>query len=121
MSFSPMRFWVEGGWVMYPVLMLGGMGAVCSLTSLFVHEKVVARVALLLLLGSFLVGAFGMMYNRRYVDVAVAAANPEYQALLREVGNKEAMRPLQLGGALLAVGSPLALVGLFLGGRRKPV
>jgi len=120
MSLTPMQFWIEGGWFMYPVLMLGGMGVFAAGASLFVREKAVARIALLLVLGSGLLGVAGMLFNRRYVEAAVVSVSPEYKDRVREAGNRESMRPVQLGGALLALGLPLALVGLALGLRRNP-
>ena len=120
MSLTPTQFWMEGGFFMYPVLLFGVMGILAAGASIFVREKVAARIALVLLLGCNLVGVAGMMFGRKRMEDALHSVSPEFRNRIREVGNRESLRPVQLGAALLGVGLPLALLGLSLGARRKP-
>jgi hypothetical protein len=119
MSITPTQFWIEGGWFMYPVALAGGMGVLVAIASLFLRDKEVARIAVLLILAGGLLGVVGNLYNRKHVEAAIVAVSPELQERVREVGLREAMRPAQLGGGLFAVGLPLAVLGLALAMRRK--
>lgn len=117
---SVAQWWIEGGWSMYPVLGLGILGVLAAVGLLFVREKKVGGIALVLLIGTTLLGTAGYLMNRRAVDQAIAGADPSYRAMIQEVGYRESMRPLQLGGGLTAVGLSLVLAGLALARRRPP-
>lgn len=116
---SVAQWWIEGGWSMYPVLGLGILGVLAAAGALFVHGKKMGGIALVLLVGTGALGVAGYLMNRRAVERAVAAADPSYQAMIREVGFRESMRPMQLGGGLVVTGLSLMLAGLLPARRRS--
>ena len=116
---SVAQWWMEGGWSMYPVLGLGILGVLAAAGSLFVRGKKMGGIALVLLMGTGALGFAGYLMNRRTVERAVAAADPGYQAVIREVGLRESMRPVQLGGGLVVTGLSLLLAGLVPARRRS--
>lgn len=116
---SVVQWWMEGGWSMYPVLGLGILGVLAAAGALFVHGKKMGGIALVLLVGTGLLGVAGNLMNRRAVEQAIAAADPSYQATIREIGYRESMRPMQLGGGLVVTGLSLMLASLVFARRRS--
>lgn len=119
-GFSLADFWNEGGLWMFPVLLVGLVAVVSAAFSVAARNHGLALAALLSSQLPLGLGAAGWAWNRRVVDQALAMVNPEDLATLMAAGYAEALRPLQLGGALWALSTPLALVALVLSRRRGP-
>lgn len=101
----------EGGWSMWVVL-----GSTCLVLPMALAHAVFARAWSLLvaLLGVALpccAGGFGTTEGRFRVEQALEHVDPSQEGLLREVGQREASRPLTFGVCVAALGLPLLAIG----------
>lgn len=111
------RYFVEGGFTMYPALCFGVFGvalALASLGSLFASSRkfpigigIAAMLVALMALGT---GVVGTMLGRRATEDAIANVDPEFGERIRAQGYEEADNNLVLGG--LASVTPL-LAGML--------
>jgi hypothetical protein len=112
---NPMEWMQEGGWVMWVILT-----SCCVVVPLGLLHVVVARpwslVVTLLLAGApCCIGAGGTLQGKMQVDNALQFVNPEDRAMLEEVGNREATRPILFG----VIVAGLALFPIALGEVRR--
>src|SRR5687768_4998777 len=109
-----MRFFHEGGFVMWPILVIG-LGAIAlGAMALASKSRGMALGAIIAAGVVMLLAVFGMLHGRSQVDRALQNVDPAYADQLRAEGRKEANRPLQLGGGLTALGLLLGVAGLQL-------
>lgn len=111
------RYFVEGGFTMYPVACLGVFGvalALASLGSLFAPSRkfpigigIAAMIVALMALGT---GIVGTMLGRRATENVMANVDPEFGERIRAQGYEESDNNLVLGG--LASAAPL-LAGML--------
>jgi threonine dehydratase len=108
-----MRWFAEGGWSMWVLLLL----ALPAVAAGFAHLAERRRVTLYLgggaVLLAVLVGVTGWMSGQEAVESALAggAIDPAMVAQLRAQGEKEARRPLELAGAIALVAGLLVVGG----------
>jgi len=99
------RFFQEGGYGMYVVLLFGLMGVAAAAVYAARQERM-RWPAWGLAAACVVAGALFMMQGRSRTDEAIAAVDPQTQEMIREAGYRESQRPLQLGlglGVLVAV------------------
>lgn len=117
------QFFMEGGWGMYPVLIVGVILLVSAAQYAFDGEPVRLRVitALALLLLVFV--AEGMLTDVATVLWYVASdehgLTPELRSRALLEGLKESTRPGVLGLGLLGLGLTLVTIGVHRVGRRE--
>lgn len=92
------------------------LGSTCLVLPMALVHAVFARFWSLLVavLGVTLpccVGGFGTTEGRYRVAQALESVDPSQSAVLQEVGNREASRPLTFGVCVAALGLPLLAVG----------
>ena len=112
------EFFLEGGFWMYPIALLGLVGVVLGAVALAAKAKGLALASLVLAAIVMLLGVGGMMWGRMKTDEALAMVSPEHAAAIREVGHKEANRPLQLAGPFSVLGALMGLAALTLSRQR---
>ena len=118
-GFDLARFWLEGGAVMYPILLLGLVAETVAVVALLTRSSGVALAALALAALPLCLGVVGRAQGRRGTDQALAMVSPEHQEAIRAAGYAESERPLQLGGVLTLLTLPTAAAG-FAVSRRRP-
>jgi hypothetical protein len=118
-GFDFARFWMEGGVAMYLVALLWLAAEGAGVLAIVTRKSVVAMAAMALSALPLTAGVLGMVYNRSVVENAVAMVNPADRAIILEQGNKEAMRPLQLGGVLTLFTFPLGILAFVRAPRQK--
>ncbi len=104
MSEQLSSLWLEGGWAMYPIALVGcllypaSLGAL--LTALVAKRPLALTLGLVLLAVGFLpavVGELGYLQGVRAVEQAVAGAHPDDRATIMMAGRGEAMACLIFG------------------------
>lgn len=118
-DFDLLRFWHEGGFTMYPILLLALAAEAAAVAGVVSKNAKVALVALALATLPLTMGVLGRAYNRTIVDQALAAVSPADHALLKEVGYAESDRPLQLGGVATLFTLPTAIAAYVLSRKRE--
>ena len=118
-GFDLARFWMEGGAAMYLVALMWFAAEAAGTMAVVLKKPVVAMAAIALSVMPLTVGVLGTMYNRHVVQQAVAMVNPLQRDVILEAGNREAMRPLQLGGVLTFLCLPLGVIAFWLSPRNK--
>lgn len=113
------QFFIEGGWGMYPVLVLGIILVVASLRYAMDAEPVrlrfVAAIALALVVT--MVHATWTCFAAVFHYLEQSKDERWLRSLM--TGLMESTRPATLGGALLAVGMILVAVGAYRSGQRE--
>ena len=109
-GFDLARFWMEGGFSMYLVALLWLVAEGAGVAAIVSRKAVVAMAAMAISMLPLTAGVLGMVHNRSVVANAVMNVGQEDRAKILEIGNQEAMRPLQLGGVLTLFTFPLALI-----------
>jgi hypothetical protein len=115
-------FFMEGGWAMYPVLILGLVLLGSTARYAFDLETVRLRfiAALSLALVAFI--ASGLVINTAmvfwYLQSPERVPDAQYLRILAE-GLKEASRPANLGLPMLGLALILVSVGFYRSGRRE--
>lgn len=105
------QWFQEGGWSMYALT-----GSACVVFAVgFVH-MIAARLwsfALALVVGAFpcCCGSLGSWESYEKVENAVQYADPEQRAILEEVGNREASRPIVFGLILTVLAAAPVSIG----------
>jgi hypothetical protein len=118
-GFDLAQFWMEGGAAMYLVALLWLAAEGAGVLAIVTRKSVVAMAAMALSALPLTAGVLGMVYNRSRVMEAVAMVNPADKAMIIEQGNKEAMRPLQLGGVLTLFTFPMGVLAFVRAPRQK--
>ena len=102
----------EGGWTMYPVLLLGAAALPLSLLAAILKRALVTVIAASVLAFCVGVAAFGTLAGRRITDEAAATVLEADAEIIRAVGYAESMRPLQLAGILAVLALPFLLISV---------
>ncbi len=97
------RFFKEGGWWMYLVLLAGLTAVVGGLVHAISARRATLGLALAPLALVLVIGGIGTFADRAEVDSALALVSPKQKDKIRVEGYKEASRPIQLAVALAAV------------------
>lgn len=118
-GFSLVHFWHEGGFTMYPILLLALAAEAAGVAGVVSKNAKVALVALALATLPLTMGVLGRAYNRSIVDQALAGVDESDRAQLKEVGYAESDRPLQFGGVATLFTLPTAAVAFALSRRRE--
>ncbi len=113
------RFFVEGGWGMYPVLVMGLMAAWASARYAIDTEPARLRFigALALALTVTTVHATWTCFAAVFQYLQKAPTEPFAKTLM--TGLMESTRPATLGGALLAIALILVAVGAYRSSQRE--
>ena len=112
-----MHFFIEGGFGMFPVLVVGLILLYASLRYLLDGEPIRLRFILLLSLAQLALIAQASVANVSHVFHGVSRAKPHVASVMLLQGLKESTRPAFLGLGLLA----LALIRLAIGAYRVGV
>jgi hypothetical protein len=114
-----MQFFIEGGWGMYPVLVMGVILVVASLRYAMDSEPVRLRfiAAIALALVVTMVHATWTCFAAVFHYLEQSKDERWLRSLM--TGLMESTRPATLGGALLAVGLILVAVGAYRSGQRE--
>ncbi|MET0595344.1 MAG: hypothetical protein ABW133_21785 [Polyangiaceae bacterium] len=115
-------FFIEGGWAMYPVLILGLVLLASSGRYATDLEPIRLRFIGVLSLALVVFIAAGVVINTAmvfwYLQSRERVPDAEYLRILAE-GLKEASRPANLGLPMLGVGLILVSIGFYRDGRRE--
>jgi amino acid transporter len=114
-----LQFFIEGGWGMYPVLVMGVILVVASLRYAMDTEPVRLRfiAAIALALVVTMVHATWTCFAAVFHYLEQAKDERWLRSLM--TGLMESTRPATLGGALLAVSLILVAVGAYRSGQRE--
>jgi len=104
---------MEGGFWMYPILLLGLVAVALAALQLVLGNRVFQLAAVVVALAPAVLGVLGWMHGRSSVDNVLGMVTPEDRPRLQAQGYKEAQRPLQFGGAITGLCVPLLVVGAF--------
>ena len=119
-GFNLAQFWLEGGFVMYPVLLTWLAAEASGVVALISKNVAAAMVAIALSSAPLIVGVAGQAWNRSRVDEAIAHVSPADKELIREAGYKESARPLQFGGFATVITLPLAFIAFATARKNQP-
>ncbi len=104
-GWDPFDFFREGGFAMYLVACVGGLGhvmAIAALGSMMAKRRAMplgmGAATLLFSLSTLCVGVLGYFMAMRNVEGAIAAAPPEYADQFLTQGREEADNNLYFGG-----------------------
>ncbi len=113
------RFFVEGGWGMYPVLVMGLMLVWASIRYAIDNEPPRLRFigALALALAVTMVHATWTCFAAVFQYLQQTPSEPFAKTLM--TGLMESTRPATLGGALLAIALILVAVGAYRSSQRE--
>jgi hypothetical protein len=114
-GFDLVHWFQEGGWPMYLLVVLGLDGMTAGALHLALGQRWTRLVALSALTLILVAGAFGTWLGRTRTEEALRAVDPSMAAQLREVGQREASRPIQFALVLAGV----SLVPFVVGELRK--
>jgi hypothetical protein len=125
-------FFIEGGWSMWPVLLIGGVLAVTAGRYMLDREPVRLRLIMVLSLALLAVVAQGILSDVAQVMWVLARENlppglgqqaepapMDVRMRILMEGMKESMAPGILGLGLLALSLILVAIGVYLVGRRE--
>ena len=112
------RFFNEGGFWMYPVLVAGGVAVLCGIVHAAIARGVTLGLALVPLVMILVFGGIGTVKGRRMTQAAMVNAPREMWGALRAEGYKEASRPMELA-TLLVVASLIPSIAGELRRRRQ--
>jgi hypothetical protein len=108
-----MEVFQQGGFAMYWILLLGLAAIPMGIVHAAMARKwsLIVSAILLALIGGMAV--FGTMTSLHKVDNALTGLDlePALMAQMKAQGHKEAMRPVQFGGIVVALGGALLIVG----------
>jgi hypothetical protein len=119
-GFNLAQFWLEGGFVMYPVLLSWLAAEASGVVALITKNVAAAMAAIALSSAPLIIGVAGQAYNRAQVDAAIAHVDPADQETIREAGYRESARPLQLGGLATVITLPLAFIAFANARKSQP-
>jgi hypothetical protein len=108
-----MQFFHEGGWGMFPVLVLGLVVLFASTRYLLDGEPVRLRFILALALAQLALVAQATVADVAAVMSALQHAKPDIRSLLLVAGLKECTRPALLGFGLLSLSLILVAIGVY--------
>jgi hypothetical protein len=114
-----MQFFLEGGWGMFPVLIVGLIVLYASIRYLIDGEPVRLRFLLALTLAQLALVAQATVADVSAVLNAAKHARPEVFERLLVAGFKECTRPALLGFGLLALSLILVAIGVYRVGVRE--
>ena len=113
------HFFVEGGWGMFPVLIVGLVVLYASIRYLVDGEPVRLRFILALSLAQLALVIQASVADVAAVMNALNHAPPEVFSRLLVAGLKESTRPALLGFGLLSLSLILVAVGVYRVGQRE--
>jgi len=112
-------FFLEGGWGMFPVLVIGLVVLYAAIRYLIDGEPVRLRFILALSLAQLALVVQASVADVAAVLNALKHARPEQFSLLLVAGLKECTRPALLGFGLLSLSLILVAVGVYRVGQRE--
>jgi hypothetical protein len=114
-SFDLITWFHEGGWPMYLLVLLGLEGMTVGALHIAFAQRWTRILAGSALASILIFGAFGTWLGRTRTEEALRAVDPAMAAQLREVGEREASRPIEFAVVLAG----LTLVPFVVGELRK--
>lgn len=107
------RFFIEGGWGMFPVLIIGLIVLFASIRYLIDGEPVRLRFIGVLALAQLVLLAQSSFANVAAVLHATARSKPDVRWILLLQGLYESTRPALLGFGLLTLSLVLVAIGVY--------
>jgi hypothetical protein len=114
-----LSFFIEGGVLMWPILVLGLLVMGSAIRYLLDGEPVRLRFIALVSLALLATIALATILDVNRVMAYLARARPEQVRALLAQGLKESSRPAILGFALLGLALDLLVIGAYRVGRRE--
>jgi len=108
-----LQFFHEGGWGMFPILVVGLIVLFASTRYLIDGEPVRLRFILALSLAQLALVTQATIADVAAVMNALKHANPDIRLLLLVAGLKECTRPALLGFGLLSLSLILVAIGVY--------
>ncbi len=105
------RWFIEGGFMMYVVLLVGVNAVAISVFHAVLVRKWSLIVSAACVIAMLLAGAAGTAIAKQRVEAAIAMVDPSMRAQLEEVGNREASRPIELAGILAVLPAIMIVTG----------
>lgn len=118
-SVGVVRFFQEGGMMMYVQLLLFIVSLPVGVVACIVQKRIVALVVVALAGLVLLAGVGGWLMGRSATDAAIAHVSPEDRAMIQAAGYAESARNLQLGMPAGGVIFALGAVAFALAGRKE--
>jgi hypothetical protein len=112
-------FFLEGGWGMFPVLLVGLVVLYASIRYLVDGEPVRLRFILALVLAQLALVTQATLADVAAVMNALKHSTPEVFSVLLVAGLKESTRPALLGVGLLSLSLILVAIGVYRVGQRE--
>jgi hypothetical protein len=113
------QFIIEGGALMFPILVLGVLAVVSATRYLIDGEPVRLRFLTLLALALLVTTALAVVLDVSMVMAGLTTSRPEHVRVLLAQGLRESSRPAILGLGALGLALDLVLIGAYRVGRRE--
>lgn len=114
-----LMFFIQGGLLMWPILVLGLLAVGSATRYLFDGEPIRLRFLLFVTLALLATTALATVLDVSLVLARIAGTQPQERAALLAVGLKESSRPAILAFGLLGLAFDLVAVGAYRVGRRE--